>query len=141
MSVEILDKDVTNSSPLRAIVHDRDSCRPVAVRGTVGESDRLDIRPTAHRPLPTQEEYAAAFEALLHDDRLADLIERGGMQSYQPMPPYADIEHPTASSIASSRSVCAPRTEMFATEARVAVALSRVLPARAFDAVLDRQTR
>jgi len=94
VSVEVLDKDVTDSSSFRAIVHDRDSCRTVAVRGTVGGSDRLDIRPTAHRPLPTREEYAAAVEAVLHDDQLADLIERGGMQSYQPMPPYADIEHP-----------------------------------------------
>jgi hypothetical protein len=93
-SFQVLDKDPGDDARFDAVVHDVDACRSVYVTGRLGNLDVATVRPSAHRPLPTEQEFTAAVEAVLHDQRLSELVERDRLQAYQPMPPFADVELP-----------------------------------------------
>lgn len=93
VGVELLDKE-PEAAGFQAWVHHRSSCRTVQVRGRVDDLGSVAVRPSAHRPLTTDEEYAAAVETVLRDPGIGELNEADELVTYRPMPPYADIQLP-----------------------------------------------
>jgi hypothetical protein len=93
-SFHVWDKEPGDDSTFDAIVYAPETCRSVHVIGQLGALDRAKVEPSAYRPRPTAAEFASAVQAVQRDARLSQIIERGDLKPYPPMPPFADIEHP-----------------------------------------------
>src|SRR5713101_7658643 len=85
---ELLDKEP--SRIFEAVVHDVASSRSVQVRGDVDELVSIAVNPISRRPIPTQQEFVCAVEALPADRAMAERIEHEHLRAYQPMPPFLD---------------------------------------------------
>lgn len=87
---DLLDKEGGPDSRFRATVVEPGTGRQVVAHGRVGALDEVTVRPTAVRPVPTEDEFHQAVELALRDERFAELTQGEGVQVYRPMPPHAD---------------------------------------------------
>jgi hypothetical protein len=91
---ELLDKDAGDEARFEAVIYDRDDCRGVRLQGTVAQVQQATAHPLPDRQRPSEEDFQRAVERVLNHQELRSLIERGGTQAYQPMPPHLDIQSP-----------------------------------------------
>src|SRR5262249_32381665 len=84
-------------SRFEGVVYDPDDCRCVRVQGTVAEVGQATAHLLPHRQRPREEEFQRAVESILRHEQIRQLVERGGTQAYQPMPPHIDLQSPDGS--------------------------------------------
>src|SRR5712692_4784567 len=85
---ELLDKDVGEESRFEAVVYDPEDCRCVRVQGRVAEIGQATAHLLPHRQRPTEEDFQRAVESLLRHEQIRQMVDSGGAQAYQPMPPH-----------------------------------------------------
>jgi len=104
ISLRMLPEEEKTASPpaddrFRAVVCDYTNGRILHVEGDLTALDpesQGDVRVSelAESPLPSDGEFEAAVDVLMHDRELRRAIEAGELQTYRPMPPVLDEELP-----------------------------------------------
>jgi hypothetical protein len=97
VTFEVLDKDPGPDARFMALVADPESGRCVQVQGRLDALHEAEVTPSAIRMRPSEEQFTAAVETVLGDERLGISVENDGLQPYRPMPPFADIQNPDGS--------------------------------------------
>jgi hypothetical protein len=83
----------------QATIYDYTNNRTLLVEGDLAAIDPAthgDVRVAEYgnQPLPSEEEFAAAVDVVMHDRETRRAIEAGEIQAYRPMPPLLDGELP-----------------------------------------------
>ncbi len=74
----------------RATVYDYTNDRTVFAEGSLRNPDRLEIRESGLRPVPTRAEFERAVALVARDAELGAALRDGGLRPYPPMPPLVD---------------------------------------------------
>ncbi len=100
ISFEVLDPDpVAKAEPTppdryRATIYDYTDARTVLVEGLLSALDNVEVSDSAIQPIPSDEEFAAAIEALLNDSTFGQALREQRLRPYRPMPPLLGEELP-----------------------------------------------
>lgn len=104
LSVRSLPEETKSASScpddrFRAVIYDYTNGRTVQVEGELAAIDlesQGDVRVSefASQPLPSDEEFEAAVDVVMHDREMRREIKAGAIQTYRPMPPVLDEELP-----------------------------------------------
>lgn len=104
LSVRPLPERAKSSNPcpddgFQATIYDYTNNRTLIVEGeldAIEPETRGDVRVEefGSQPLPSDEEFAAAVDVVMHDREIRRAVEAGEIQAYRPMPPLLENELP-----------------------------------------------
>ena len=97
LGIELLDDssdkrtDERSAAPngFRATVYDYNQDRALLVEGPLRDPRAASVTESATQPLPTQEEFGAAVDAVARDATLGPMLRESQVLPYAPMPPFA----------------------------------------------------